>query len=49
MYLNDNPVCSIIKYFENSVTFFLWSRWGWGGGRGAEERGLVVGGLRSEI
>lgn len=47
MSLNDILVCSIIKYFENSVTVFLWSSLccgvgaGGGGGRG---RGLVVGG-----
>ena len=41
MSLNDILVCSIIKYFENSVTVFLWSSLccevgagGGGGGRG---------------
>ena len=49
MSLNDILVCSIIKYFENSVTVFLWSSQyavglgrGEGGGRG---RGACV--LRS--
>ena len=37
MYLNDNPVCSTIKYFENSVTFFCGVG---GGGEGGGEVGV---------
>ena len=53
MSLNDILVCSIITYFENSVTVFVWSSLCWGVGRGGG--GVVVcvcgggGGLRSEI
>ena len=49
MSLNDILVCSIIKYFENSVTVFLWSSLccgvGAGGGVGGRGRGACV--LRS--
>ena len=51
MSLNDILVCSIIKYFENSVTVFLWSSLccgvgAGGGGRGGEGAGACV--LRSD-
>ena len=39
MYLNDNPVCSTIKYFENSVTFFCGVGGGGGGGGGGGRGG----------
>ena len=38
MYLNDNPVCSTIKYFENSVTFFCGVGGGGEGGGGGWSR-----------
>ena len=49
MSLNDILVCSIIKYFENSVTVFLWSSLccgvgAGGGGGGGEGAGVGCGG-----